>query len=186
MTDTIVPGIPGRSEGSSPLGVLAGCCTISLEDGRNMLLDHEDWLVFSGTKFGVHFEGDRALPYIKSGSRRKKFGGHWFPRVMFRDMAGKLVDHRNGDTLDNRRTNLRICTRLDNARNQRKIRGVSRFKGVGLHRGKWLARIRGPESKVVHLGYFASERDAALAYDRAARQYHGEFACTNADLMGSY
>ena len=94
------------------------------------------------------------------------------------------VDHVNGNTLDNRRSNLRLCTRSENARNSRGLLVVngkpasSVYKGVSLCHGKYVARIV-MDGKEKHLGRFTSPLAAALAYDRAARKHHREFARTN-------
>jgi len=86
------------------------------------------------------------------------------------------VDHKNRNTLDNRRANLRLATHADNRHNLCSRRGGSQFKGVCYFKPakKWRAQIA---SK--HLGYFRSEETAALAYDKAAREQFGEFARTN-------
>ena len=90
-------------------------------------------------------------------------------------------DHINGNRLDNRRSNLRLVTPLQNGRNKvvaRSNRMASRFKGVAKRHNKWTAAIY-PHGKRIHLGYFFTEEDAAHAYDRAARQYFGEYAGLN-------
>lgn len=100
-------------------------------------------------------------------------------RAIMQPPAGMVVDHINGDGLDNRRENLRIATRKQNAQNRRKHKPTSsRFIGVYWHRyGKrWVAEIRGE-----HLGMFTSEEAAARAYDAAARSKYGEFASLNFD-----
>jgi len=102
-------------------------------------------------------------------------------REMMNAPAGMLVDHRNGDNLDNRRSNLRLATPTENSCNRRKkTGGSSRYKGVTFNRrsGKWFARIR-IHGKCIFLGTFESEVEAARAYDAAAKKYHGEFACLN-------
>ena len=94
---------------------------------------------------------------------------------------GLVVDHINGDTLDNRVSNLRICTQGQNARNRgatRNSRRQSRYKGVRRHYRKWQARI-GVNYRVLHIGLFETEREAAEAYDRAARKHFGKFARLN-------
>ncbi len=63
------------------------------------------------------------------------------------------VDHLNGDKLDNRRVNLRVTTRQGNVQN------TDHFTGVGLHRGRWRARVR-HNKKEYFLGYFDTEREA--------------------------
>lgn len=92
-----------------------------------------------------------------------------------------MVDHINGDGLDNRRENLRLATALQNQRNQGPHQDCSSpFKGVGWYErsGKWRARIRASD-RHVFLGYFDSAEDAAHAYDTAALELHGEFARLN-------
>lgn len=90
------------------------------------------------------------------------------------------VDHANGNTLDNRRENLRLATQSQQNANRLKFKGRSQFKGVyrrcdGL---KWVAHIKNA-GRPKNLGSFVSEDDAARAYDAAARQIFGEFACLN-------
>lgn len=100
--------------------------------------------------------------------------------------AGYEVDHRNGDTLNNCRDNLRCVTKSQNARNSRKHRQygskpcTSRFKGVSLeHRtGKWVAYIN-VDGVRRSLGTHVTEKEAAVAYNQAAINLHGEFALVN-------
>lgn len=94
---------------------------------------------------------------------------------------GTHVDHINHDPLDNRRNNLRICTPQQNQGNARKLKpGQSKYKGVAWCAGarKWRAYIA-KDRKQKHLGLFLDEREAAAAYDAAAREAFGEFAHTN-------
>lgn len=101
-------------------------------------------------------------------------------------VTGQLIDHRNGDILDNRRRNLRPASPAQSSYNTRKRANSvsSKFKGVSRHpSGRWYARIRA-ESAGHHLGYFADETAAAKAYDAAARRYHGAFACVNFPRKG--
>lgn len=116
----------------------------------------------------------------RSGGRR---GLLYLHRLIMGEPAGLEVDHQNRDTLDNRRENLRVCLRHENASN----RGVpsnntSGFKGVGrLRNGRWFAQIK-RRGKRTHLGCFATAEEAARAYDAAAAEMHGDFALTNGDL----
>jgi 2'-5' RNA ligase len=88
------------------------------------------------------------------------------------------VDHINGDKLDNRNENLRLCTIAENIRNQ-KLRkdSASGIQGVCFSKDKrkWRAHIT-INYKTKHLGYFNSKDDAAKARSKAERQYFGEFA----------
>jgi hypothetical protein len=93
--------------------------------------------------------------------------------------AGDVVDHINGDPTDNRRSNLRICTAQENARN-RKPHSGREFKGVTARLGRFRACIL-VNGKQVSLGGYETAIEAALAYDRAAAVHHGEFARLNFD-----
>lgn len=100
-------------------------------------------------------------------------------RAIMEAPCGIVVDHINGNPLDNRRQNLRFCTIQQNNFNRRAVGGTSVYKGVRKTKsGKWSSaiRINGADT---YLGTFASEEDAARAYDTAARVHHGEFACVN-------
>lgn len=103
-------------------------------------------------------------------------------RLITKPKSGEQVDHINGNKLDNRRSNLRLCNNSQNQMNQSKKKGVFRsdYKGVcwKKQQGKWYARI-GVNYKRIHLGYFNTEKEAALAYNAAALKYFGEFARLN-------
>jgi hypothetical protein len=95
--------------------------------------------------------------------------------------SGEIVDHIDGDGLNNRRSNLRKATVAANCWNSNSRRNTSsHYKGVSWHRhvGKWGAAIR-LCGRSQHLGYFTDETEAALAYDRAAKEHFGEFARLN-------
>jgi hypothetical protein len=91
------------------------------------------------------------------------------------------VDHINGDKLDNRRCNLRACTREQNMRNMRRHSdNTSGYKGVhwNKQRGKWAAALHKMGKRRLYK-LFTLKEDAAKAYDEAAKQHFGEFARLN-------
>jgi HNH endonuclease/AP2 domain len=114
-------------------------------------------------------------------NRRNGKGHIPLHREILNAPTGSIVDHINGDTLDNRKENLRLCTSTENTRNQRLVkRNTSGYKGVSWHKHqkKWIVRIR-VNRKLIHLGYYKELIAAAKAYDVAARFYFKEFANLN-------
>lgn len=93
----------------------------------------------------------------------------------------KTIDHINGNGLDNRKQNLRLCSNAQNFRNRGKsVTNTSGYKGVtwsNQHR-KWMAQIS-INYKRKTIGVFNSKDQAAIAYNIAALKYHGEFAKLN-------
>ena len=90
------------------------------------------------------------------------------------------IDHINGNGLDYRKCNLRVCTHQQNLQNQRIQKGVSKFKGVCWHKAsqKWMAKIK-HNYKTIYLGVFNNEIDAAKSYNKKAKELFGEFARLN-------
>lgn len=107
-------------------------------------------------------------------------------RLILSPTKDLVRDHRNGDRLDNRRTNLQLISHANNIRKAKKTTRpkTSRFKGVSWRKSAkcWRAvlsyRLRG-EKHQIHLGHFNGERDAALAYNKEARRRWGRFAFQN-------
>lgn len=154
---------------------------IKLNDGRYTLVDPDIYYRFNDfdwcakTCFGRTY----AVRFIDTPKGTKLISLH---REIFNAPVGKLVDHKNEDSLDNRIDNLRLATYSQNGCNSRidKSKTSSRYRGVRFIKKsrKWAANIR-IDGKKLWLGSFTKEIDAALAYDAAARKYHGEFARLN-------
>ncbi len=92
-----------------------------------------------------------------------------------------IIDHIDGNGLNNQKTNLRICTRGENSSNRAsKQNGSSKYLGVcAIKRERiWQAHIR-KNHQIYYLGRFINEKDAAIAYNNAALKLHGEFARLN-------
>jgi hypothetical protein len=106
---------------------------------------------------------------------------------MHRVLAGaggsEKVDHANGDSLDNRRSNLRFCDLSQNAANTKRPPGKSGFRGVYPSGNGWSARIEYRGERHM-LGFFNCRIEAARTYDAAARQHHGAFALLNFPAEG--
>jgi hypothetical protein len=151
---------------------------LPLTRGAVALIDDADLPLVQGWKWQMMNTGYAARS-TKIDGRRLCLLMH---RVIAAPPVGVEVDHINGNRLDNRRENLRLCSRTQNARNKaRKSTGAaSRFKGVWRNRSclKWQAGIE-VDGRRIHLGLYWREIDAALAYDRAALEHFGEFARTN-------
>lgn len=101
-------------------------------------------------------------------------------REIMNPIDGMVVDHIDGNILNNQKANLRICRQAENSYNKSTRKGVSKYIGVAKHRytNKWRAYIT-KHKKQYHLGFFEDEVEAAKARDNAAIKYFGEFANLN-------
>jgi len=150
---------------------------IALTRGKYAIVDAADYEWLSPHKWFA--TGDESRGFY--AARRDGDKVVLMHRAIMNAPEGTVVDHINHNSLNNRRTNLRLCTQKQNSRSARPSRrATSRFKGVYFCRrtGKWLATI-GYEGKTIHLGSFDDEIEAAKAYDRKARELFGEFAYLN-------
>jgi len=157
---------------------------IRLSQGMCALVDDADYDGIVKWKWFAARRGRRVYAarniLLPSGCRTVVY----MHREILRPPPGMDTDHINRDPLDNRRVNLRACTRSQNMANQRAGRGASRFKGVcwDKNSGKWLASIM-RHRKHHYLGRFEREVDAARAYTKAARAMFGEFALSDGPGM---
>lgn len=113
--------------------------------------------------------------------RRVGLKNDYMHRILINAPKNKSVDHINGNGLDNRKENLRLCTHQQNTRNRKpNLNTFSGFKGVSWHnRDKlWRARIT-LNSKEITIGYSKIKEKAIEMYNKAALKYHGEFARLN-------
>jgi hypothetical protein len=149
----------------------------------NVLLDKEDYNKVKVKKWNVmQHTSDKSRYVIRhSYFNENKYRSLYIHRYVL-DYNDKLViDHINGNTLDNRKSNLRICTHMENCRNQKICKiNTSNAKGVCFNRRskKWTARI-GLNNKRIFLGYFESKKDATIAYNTKAIEIYGKFAKLN-------
>lgn len=150
---------------------------IELTKGKKAIVDDEDyellknhtWCATESTKAGHYY----ARAYI---NLRPVYMHRLIMQVSDRDI---FVDHRNRNTLDNRRENLRICTRGQNRSNSKSTEFTrSNFRGVEKLSKSFSAHIS-VDGKRIHLGSFETDIEAAIAYNKAALQYKGEFATLN-------
>jgi len=154
---------------------------IPLTQGKVAIVDDEDYEYLNQFKWtaGLMHNIWYAVCHIHVNGKDKTIYMH---TVILGTPKGMQSDHKNGDGLDNRRENLRICTHTQNLHNQRKQIGPtsSRFKGVSWNnkRRRWAAQIS-PYRQHIVLGFFNFEIDAAKAYNKAAIEHFGEFARLN-------
>ncbi len=95
-------------------------------------------------------------------------------RVIMQPGPGLVVDHINGDKLDNRRCNLRVCTQAENMLNRKANTGRV-HKGLYWYANRWIAKLC-VNGITHHIGRFKTIDEAKAAYTDACRRLHGEFA----------
>ena len=154
------------------LPVPEGAASIAIAGGEEIFLDQDDAWLGGIAAWGLHHQKKYVCATIL------------IHRLIMRAPKNKWVDHENGNALDNRRKNLRLCDPIKNSRNKSRVNAASGFKGVHVDIRsdrkcvRWLAVIR-VNDKLIHLGRHRTPEEAAAAYDRAAIGHFGEFAKTN-------
>jgi hypothetical protein len=145
---------------------------IKLTKGYFAKVDDEDFEYLNQFKWCVQGNGR----YVRRLSGYKQVLMH---RFIMQPENGMVVDHLNGDGLDNRRCNLRVATPSQNGANRKSIVGNSKYIGVHkLKNGTFLSYIK-KNYKRTSIGVFNSEEKAAKAYNIKALELFGEFATLN-------
>lgn len=160
-----------------------GAGLIPLTHGKFAIVDAEDYDRLGKYKWYCREAKNNFYAFRRNG--KKMVSMH---REIINAPEGLLVDHIDGDGLNNCKSNLRLCTYAENACNRRPNRkGSSKYKGVWFHKRerKWEARIT-RKGKLKYLGRYDDEIEAALAYDRKAKQLFGEFAYLNFEGLAGF
>ena len=152
---------------------------IILSQGKFAIVDDEDFEFLNQWKWTYGMGGNGRVGYAH---RRVYHDGTsdlvLMHRLLSKAPDGMDVDHINGDKLDNRKSNLRVCTQSQNMMNRGlQKNNKSGFKGVSRHSqsGKWWARIA-KDGKKFSLGLHHTPEEAGEAYRKAAESLHGEYA----------
>jgi len=160
--------------------------------GKFALVDDEDYdELIKYRWFGIYAKVSSNIYVVKNTRINDKWTNRRIHQIIMQPKKGEIIDHIDGNTLNNQKSNLRICTHQQNSSNKRKYKnGSSKYKGVTLdksHKGenkyyKWQVRIQ-INKKAITLGRFPytpeGEIEAALCYNEGAKKYFGEFARLN-------
>ena len=150
---------------------------IELTQGRFAIVDADDFDMLSRFRWRLLRSGPNRYAINCDDGRIVRMH-----RLILRPPKNLWCDHINGDGLDNRKCNLRVCTPTQNSRNARPRENcTSKYKGVHFSRikKKWIAKINKSDGRTIHIGSYDFEQDAAIAYDDKAIELFGEFAWLN-------
>jgi hypothetical protein len=163
------------------LGAQSAMKKIKLTQNKYALVDDADFYLLSGVKWYAmkYPSGDTYYAVRARKANGKSISRLQMQNVIMNPAMGMLVDHKDGDGLNNQRSNLRICTPKENGYN-RKINknNKSGFKGVRNNKNRWEVKII-KDGKYYHLGRFKDLLEAAKVYNDAAKKLFGEFAKLN-------
>lgn len=166
-----------------PIRVEGNIAFIPLTKGYEAIIDAADVLLVDRGPWCVAHSGRKPGQKIKAYAQRQEGGRKNRQRILLHRLIldatdDMQVDHINGDTMDNRRCNLRLATPRQNQQN----RGMSPLNTSGIkgvrfdaRRRKWFARIR-VEGRITFLGYHETKERAAEAYEAACLAFHAAFA----------
>ncbi len=145
---------------------------LPLSQGIFALIDKSDYELAGKRKWSASRSTDHGRFYVTANFGRDPVTGKkkWYSlhRFIMGAKKGQIVDHINGDTLDNRRSNLRFCTQQENLRNRRQTRG-KQYKGVFLDKRSGMFYVD------IRVGSFKTAREAAIAYNNAASKIFDTF-----------
>lgn len=153
---------------------------IKLTQGMVAIVDIEDYEYVSKFNWGASHNGWGVWYAVRRPPKGER-GRIRLHRFILNAPDDMFVDHINGNGLDCRKSNLRLCTNAENGRNSKiPITNLSGYKGVCWHKAtqKWIVQIN-VNGKRTHIGLFENKLDAAIAYNDAAVRYYGEFAKLN-------
>lgn len=155
--------------------------TIPLTKGYFAKVDDDDYERLAKIRWQVDVR--KTMIIVKHGySKDGRSHSLYMAREIMNAPKGKQVDHINGDTLDNRKSNLRICTNSENSKNRGKHSdNTSGYKGVKFDTRMgfgWIAQIC-VNYKRIYIGKYKTKEAAARAYNKAAKKHHGEYAVLN-------
>ena len=159
-------------------------CLIYLGKGEFTLVDKEDSKKLKKHRWYYTSHGYAARSIWRNGKSHIQYMHRQIMKINDKSIC---VDHISMDILDNRKCNLRSCTKGENLCNRKLMKGfTSKYKGVYWSKcaKKWVAQVTLKQKKY-YLGLFNNEVDAAIAYDKAAISLHKNYARTNFE-RGSY
>ncbi len=156
---------------------------IPLTNGKYTFVDDRDYGYLMGWKWqALEACNGRKKFYVKRNETQcGKYKGIYMHRVITDAPKGIYVDHINGNALDNRRANLRLCTNSENVHNcGMRPDNTSGCRGVDWHkqRGKWRVRLKSHGIRK-DLGFYSDIKDAVIARKAAEGKYVGEFIFSN-------
>lgn len=150
---------------------------IKMKHGFETMVDDIDFDVLSGFSWRVYRANGGKWRVNTTVRLNSKYISVELPRVIMFPPRNMVVDHKDGNTLDNRRSNLRICTHIENLWNQKVYKNHSTgLKGIYFDKNKWSVRGTMVNGKRNYLGRFCCPLLAKMAYDKALVEHHGEFA----------